>query len=240
VLHGTATLEETAYFLHLTAKTSKPIVLVGAIRPPSGMSSDADLNLLNAVRVASSKESVAKGVLVVLHDAIHSAREVTKGSTLRLDAFVSRDTGPLGYVDGFGTVAYSRLPAKPHTLNSPFTLPAGTLPRVDIAVSYAGSDGAAIDAFVKAGALGIVLACTAFDGRTEAEDVAIGNAIAQGTVVVFSSRVGSGRVVLSPALRGLGLVGANDLLPWKARILLMLALAETTDYRIVQGYFDQF
>jgi L-asparaginase len=95
ITHGTATLEETAYFLHLTLKSDAAVVLVGAQRPASGLSSDAGLNLLNAVRVAGSREARGLGVLVLLNDEIQSARDVTKSSTLRLEAFRSHDLGML-------------------------------------------------------------------------------------------------------------------------------------------------
>jgi L-asparaginase len=210
--------------------------MAGAIRPASGLSTDADINLLDAARVAAAAESRGKGVLVVLNQTIHSARDVTKGSTLRLDAFVSRDTGPLGYIDGFG-IAYYRALARPPS--PPFSIADRSLPRVDIALSYVGSDGTAIKAFVDAGASGIVLACSAFDGRSQAEDERIGEAIARGVAVVLASRTGSGRVVLSEASRRRGLIGAADLLPWKARILLALALQNTHDPSEIQQSFDR-
>ena len=233
--HGTATLEETAYFLDLTLPHGKPVVLVGAIRPPSGLSTDADLNLLDAVRVAAASESKGKGVLVVMNDEIHSARDVTKGATLRLNAFVSRDTGPLGYIDGFGIVYYRAL-VRPV---GPFPITGPELPRVDIAISYVGSDGTAIKALVDAGARGVVLACSAFDGRTDTEDQQIGKVIERGVAVVLSSRTGSGRVVLGPESRRRGLIGSADLLPWKARILLALVLQETRDPSEIQHHFDK-
>ena len=158
VLHGTSTLEETAYFLHLVLKTDKPIVLVGAQRPASALSSDAAMNLVAAIRTAIDPQARGRGVLIVLNDEIHSARDATKTSTYRLQTFQSRNFGLLGHVDGDGLYFY-RAPLRRHTLDSAFDIDGiAELPRVDIAYSYAGSDGCAVDAFVAAGARGLVSA----------------------------------------------------------------------------------
>ncbi|MBO1911303.1 asparaginase, partial [Microvirga sp. 3-52] len=116
ITHGTNTLEETAYFLHLTMDTEKPIVLTGAQRPLSGLSSDAHINLLNAVKVASSKDSYGKGVLVALNDQISSARDVAKTNTYRLETFQSGQLGFLGYIDPDNTVQFYRAPTRTHTI----------------------------------------------------------------------------------------------------------------------------
>src|SRR5215471_3757645 len=156
--HGTATLEETAFFLNLTLAVTQPVVLVGAQRPASALGTDAGMNLVNALRVASSSEARGKGVLAVLNDEIHTARDVVKTSTYRLQTFRSFDFGALGHVDGDG-VHFYRSPTRPHMPNSQFAASdLGVLPRVDIIYSYAGADGALIDAAVAAGARGIVSA----------------------------------------------------------------------------------
>src|SRR5258705_221393 len=148
ITHGTATLEETAYFLDLTLKVETTVVLVGAQRPATGLSSDAGLNLLNAIRVAGAPEARGLGVLVVLNDEIQTAREVTKTSTLRLETFRSPDLGMLGYADPDGRVAIYRRPSRRHAPDTEFDLRGrADLPRVDIAASYAGADGAATGAF---------------------------------------------------------------------------------------------
>src|SRR5688572_4443281 len=157
ITHGTATLEETAYFLNLTAKVDVPIVVVGAQRPFSGLSSDARMNLVGAVRVAAAPEARGLGVLAVLNDEIQAAREVTKSSTLRLETFRSHDLGMLGYADPDGRVAIYRKPARRHAPDTEFDVRAAAeLPRVDIAYSYAGADGTAVAAFTAAGARAIV------------------------------------------------------------------------------------
>src|SRR5919106_4420022 len=120
ITHGTNTLEETAYFLHLTLKTDKPVVIVGSMRPSSGLSADGYLNVLNAVRVAGDPQSRGMGVLVVLNDTIHSARDVTKTATYRVETFQGRDLGPIGYADADGRVLYYHRTAKKHSVQTEF------------------------------------------------------------------------------------------------------------------------
>lgn len=241
ITHGTNTIEETAYFLTLTLKTARPVVVMGAMRPASGLSTDGDLNLLNAIRVAASPASTGRGVLVVLNDTIHSARSVTKGATYRVQTFENRDLGPLGYADADGQVLLYNTPARQHTLQSTFDirdLASDSLPRVDVVVSYVGADGVFIDAAVAAGARGIVSAGTGAGRPTPREDEALDRARAAGVVVCQSSRVGSGRVVRSPSVRRRGFVAADNLQPWKARLLLALALTRTSDLDEIQQIFD--
>jgi len=164
ITHGTATLEETAYFLNLAVQVDLTVVVVGAQRPASGLSSDAGMNLVGAFRVAAAPEARGLGVLVVLNDEIQAAREVTKTSTLRLETFRSADLGMLGYADPDGRVAIYRRPARRHAPGTEFDLHGRRdLPRVDITYSYAGADRTAIDAFAAAGARGIVAASLAPD-----------------------------------------------------------------------------
>jgi L-asparaginase len=237
--HGTNTLEETAYFLNLTLKSDRPVVLVGGMRPAKGMSSDGELNVTNAIRVAAAHDAAGRGVLVVMNDSIFGARDVTKGATYRLAAFQARDAGPLGWADADGTVQWLHRTEKQHTTTSPFDVAAlDSLPRVDVVVSYVGADGAMIDAAVAAGARGIVSAGTGAGRPTPAEDEALERAHQAGVVICQSSRVGSGRVVAAPALVRRGFVAAGDLQPWKARVLLQLALGRTSDATEIQAFFD--
>lgn len=238
VTHGTNTLEETAYFLNLTLQTAKPVVVTGAMRPPSGLSPDGYLNLLNAFRVAADETSVGKGTLVVLNDTVYAARDVTKTNTFRVHTFQSRDTGPLGYADSDGRLIWYGRPVR---RTGGFGVRLLTdLPRVDVVLSYAGADGALIDAAVGAGAQGIVSAGTGAGRPTPGEDDALDRARANGVVVVQASRTGSGRVARSPKLRARDIVTADDLLPWKARILLMLALTGTRDVEAIQQLFEEY
>lgn len=238
ILHGTATLEETAYALSLTLKTEMPVVLVGAQRPASAVSSDAGMNLVAAIRTAASAEARGLGVLVVLNDEIHAAREVTKTSTYRLQTFRSPDMGVLGHADG-DRLAFYRRPTRRHTLTSAFDLDAlAGMPRIDIAYSYAGADGAAIEAFLAAGAQGLVSAGLAPGIPALGERAALERAAAAGIIVAQASRAGSGRVARRAYLREHGMVGADNLNPQKARILLGLALTQTRDPDAVQEFFD--
>jgi L-asparaginase len=239
--HGTNTIEETAYFLTLTLKREAPVVLVGAMRPSSGMSTDGELNVVNAVRVAADSSARARGVLVVLNDTVWAARDVTKTSTYRVQAFRSPDAGPLGYADADRRIVWLHRTEQQHTVATEFDV-AGleVLPRVDVVVSYVGADGALIDAAVAAGARGLVSAGTGAGRPTPLEDEALDRAAAAGVVVCQASRVGSGRVVYAPALQRRGFVAAGNLQPWKARTLLALALTRTQDPREIQRMFDTY
>jgi L-asparaginase len=238
--HGTSSLEETAYFLSLTLRHPTPVVLVRAQRPNSALSSDAGLNVVNAVRVAANPEARGLGALVVLNDEVHAAREVTKTATARVQTFRAADFGCLAHADG-DRVAWYRRPLRrtaPDTEFDPRGLRA--LPRVDIAYSYAGADGAAVQAFRAAGAEGIVSAGFAPGFVTAAEGEALTEAVAAGVVVVQSSRAGSGRVFPTTRVREAGFVPGDNLTPQKARVLLALALTVTRDPREVERIFGEY
>lgn len=238
--HGTATLEETAYMLNLTVKVDVPVVLVGAQRPASALSTDAGLNLLNAIRVAAAPESRGLGVLVVLNDEIQAAREVVKTSTLRLQTFRTPDFGVLGHADA-DRIAYYRKPLRRHAPDTEFDIRgARELPRVDISFSYGGVDGTAVDAFVAAGAKGIVVAGMLPGSCGPGQVEALNEAAKQGVVTVLSTRNGSGRLVEIRSGRPDVCVLADNLPPTKARILLMLALTKTTDPAEIQRLFDTY
>jgi L-asparaginase len=242
ITHGTNTLEETAYFLNLTLKTARPVVVVGSMRPSSAMSADGYLNVVNAVRAAADPGSRGRGCLVVMNDTIFNARDVTKNATYRVEAFRSRDLGPLGYADADGKVIYYHQPARKHTLDTELRVDelAG-LPRVDMVLSYVGADGTMIEAAARAGARGIVSAATGAGRPTPAEDAAFDKAYKEnGMIMCLCSRVGSGRVVRSPGLAKRGFIAGDNLQPWKARLLLSLALTKTGDADEIQRMFDTY
>jgi L-asparaginase len=225
ILHGTATLEETAFFLNLTLAVPQTIVLVGAQRPASALGTDAGINLVNALRVAGSPITRDLGVLVVLNDEIHTARDVVKTATYRQQTFRSLDFGALGHVDGDGIHIY-RKPAREHAPNGPFaSMTELDLPRVDIITSYAGADDVLVNAAIAAGARGLISAGLAPGLTTPGERKAFERAAASGIVVVQCSRAVSGRVGQRRYLKDKGMIAGEDLSPQKARILLALALA---------------
>ena len=242
ITHGTNTLEETAYFLNLVLKTDKPVVLVGSMRPSSAISADGYLNVINAVRVAADPKSIGRGCLVVMNDTIFNARDVTKNSTYRVQAFESRDIGPLGFADADGTVVYYHGPERTHTTGTEFDVrDMQSLPRVDIVLSYVNADGVMIEAAAKAGAKGIVSSATGAGRPTPAQDEAFDRAYREyGMLMCLCSRVASGRVVRSPGLKRKGFIASDNLQPWKARILLSLGLSKTSDSDDLQRMFDTY
>ncbi|NKC31816.1 asparaginase [Falsiroseomonas selenitidurans] len=237
VTHGTATLEETAYLLSLTLPTDLPVVVTGAQRPFTGLSSDAAMNLVAAVRVAGDPASRGLGVLVVLNDEVHAAREVTKTSTGRLQTFRSPDVGVLGHVDA-DRISHWRRPTRLLPVAGRFDiLGQERAPRVDVVYSVAGGDGVAVHAFLAAGAAGLVAAGLAPGFVTPAERTAMAEAIVHGCAVVLSSRAGSGRTFPTRRYGEEGFINADNLNPQKARILLMLALTRTRDRAEIAGLF---
>ena len=239
-VQGTNSIEETAYFLNLTVRSAKPLVVTGAQRPFTAMSSDAPLNLLDAVRVAAHPDTKGKGVVVVANGEINAAREVTKTNTYRLQTFRSRDVGLLGYADP-DAIVYYRSPARRHTLQSEFDIAAvERLPRVDVIhVSVASQSGLA-EAALGLGAEGLVVAATGAGscGNLDAELAAI--AAERRAVVVRSSRVGEGRVIRDDNWQHPNMVAADNLPPQKAALLLALALVRTTDPDEIQRVFEQY
>jgi L-asparaginase len=232
VTHGTATLEETAYFLNLTVKSNKPVVLVGAMRPFTAVSRDGPMNLYNAVRVAADSDAKGYGVMILLNDEINAARDTTKSNTYRVETFTARDLGPIGFADSDRIVFYRR-PLYKHTYESEFDVSDLTaLPRVDVTYTHQEADSVDINAFVRTGAKGIVL--------TGAGGDAVGRAQKKGVVFVQSDRKGAGRVATSERQAGLGIVTSDNLPPQKARILLRLALTRTSDPKQIQRMFDEY
>jgi L-asparaginase len=242
ITHGTNTIEETAYFLNLTLKTDKPVVIVGSMRPASALSADGYLNLVNAIKVAADPSSRGRGALLVMNDTIYSGRDVTKNSTYRVQAFQSRDLGPLGYADADGRIVYYHQSLKKHTVATEFDVRGlKSLPRVDVVLSYVGADGKMIEAAAAAGAKGIVSAATGAGRPTPAEDEAFDRMYKEKSVIMcLCSRVASGRVVRSPGLAKRGFVAGDNLQPWKARVLLALALTKTGNADEIQRMFDAY
>jgi len=261
VTSGTDTLEELAYFLHLTVRDPRPVVVVGSMRNPSTLGYEGAANLLEAFRVAASPDARGKGVLVVLNDEINSAREVTKTDALRLQTFQSRTAGVLGVVDADRVVFY-RSPVKRHTADSEFDVSAiSALPRVDVVMVYQDAAGDLIQAAADLGAQGIVVAAAGAGATSGTQSDGLAYAAGKGVVVVTTTRTGSGRISgtrssgpppaqagAAPAPAGAttpprprrASIGGEDLQPVKARILLMLALTRTKDPVEIQRMFLQY
>ena len=242
VTHGTNTLEETAFFLNLTIKYDRPVILVGSMRPSTALSADGPLNLLNAIRTAISPEARGKGVLVVMNDEINGARDVTKTNTYRVETFRSPDLGYLGYVDE-DKVSFYRASTKRHTVNSEFDVSSiHEFPKVDILYSYVEPNVVTIQALQTSGVKGIVFAGTGAGGLSDLERDAMKAILSSGTkpVVVRSSRTGTGRVIARKEYDELGYVAADNLNPQKSRILLMLALSRTSDVKEIRRMFAEY
>jgi L-asparaginase len=243
VTHGTNTLEETAYFLNLTVKSDRPVVVVGSMRPATAISADGPMNLLSATRVAAAPDAKGRGVMIVLNDEINAARDATKTNTARVETFRAPEIGLLGYVDE-DKVTFYRATTKRHTLASEFDVRAlKSLPAVDILYSYVEPRPELFQALVKAGDKGIVFAGTGAGGLSKVERDAI-DAMLKGKgdkpVLVRSSRTGNGRVIATKEYDERFIVPADTLNAQKARILLMLALTKTTDLTEIRRIFAEY
>ncbi len=251
VTSGTDTLEETAFFLHLTVRDPRPVVVVGSMRNPSTLGYEGAANLLEGVRVAAAPAARGKGVLVVLNDEINSARDVTKTDALRLQTFRSPTHGVLGIVDR-DKVAMFREILQRHTHKSEFDVRGLTaLPRVDVVMVYQGATGDVIKALVDLGAKGLVIAGAGAGATSGTQGEGLEYAAEKGVFVVTATRTGAGRIApnrgqgpanLTPAQqrRRAFSLSAEDHIPVKARILLMLALTKTSNRDEIQRILSEY
>jgi L-asparaginase len=226
ITHGTDTLEESAFFLNLTVKTDKPVVMVGSMRPSTAVSADGPLNLYNAVAVAGDPKAKGRGVLVVMNDWIHGAHSLTKTSTTAVQTFLSPVRGLVG-TSTYGKNDFYTSPSWKHTTQTEFDVTSvKTMPRVDIIFASVDMSPDLINAAVAGGAKGIVIAGVGNGNMNKASVTAAANAVKKGVVVVRSSRVVTGTVGRNVELNDdeLGFVASDELNPQKARILLGLAL----------------
>jgi len=240
VTHGTDTMEETAFFLDLTVRGCRPVVVTGAMRRAVDVGADGPANLRNAIRVAASPAAWGRGALVLMNDQLFAARSVAKVNTSRMHAFAAPEAGPVGVADPDSVVFDDAArpcegPGQAGGSAARFEIDAlGPLPRVDVVFSHVGADSVLVDAAVAAGARGIVLAGIGRGGAPPSQFAALQRAARRGVAVVIASRTGSGRV---PAGDGrmdgeaLPVAGAEDLTPQKARVLLMLTIAAGRDPR---------
>ena len=253
VTSGTDTLEELAYFLDLTVRSAKPVVVVGSMRNPSTLGYEGAANLQEAFRVAGEPSARGRGVMVVLNDEINAAREVTKTDALRLNTFQTHGYGVLGVVDSDRVVFYRKV-EKRHTADSEFDITTvSSLPRVDVITTYQGAPGDLIKAAVDAGAKGVVIATAGAGATSGTQGEGMTYAAEKGVVLVITTRTGSGRIAArqrpaattaaaeTPAARRFArFVAGEDLAPLKARLLLMLALTKTSDPAEIQRMFTEY
>ena len=232
ITHGTDTLEETAYFLNLTVKTEKPVVITGSMRPATSISADGPMNLYQSVCVAASSTAVGKGVLVVFSDRIYSARSVTKTSTYHVTAVAAGEMGAIGVVRD-GDVYIYETPAKKHTAQTEFDVSGLTgLPRVSVLYFSVDADVELLrfaaehsDGLVIAGA-GAGEFSEGFKAVIEELDIP----------VVISSRIDDG-IITPDNLLCENTVAADNLSPQKAAVLLRLALT-TENPDLVRMYSE--
>jgi len=249
VTTGTDTMEEFAYWLDLTVRSDKPVVLTGSMRPWTVIGTDAPANLYNAIKLAASRKTKCYGTVVMLNDEIQAAREVRKTNALRMDTFESGRSGVLGAVDQ-DNIRLNRAPARVQKCGksawrTPFDLDrivgkasakeSKPLPKVEIAYSYQDAGGEAIKAFADGGAKGVVTAGTGAGGISPAMSTARTDAVKKGVTFTSTTRTGSGAVYDSTGTTGV--IGAEDLSPQKARLLLLLSLAATSDEKLIREWF---
>ncbi len=232
ITHGTDTLEETAFMLDLLVTDERPVVFAAAQRPPRRVDTDGPLNLLNAIRIAGSNHARGLGVLVTLNDEIHGAAMARKTHATAVEAFQSPGAGPLGYVDD-GRVYIHHKPVHRLTLT-----PTRVEPMVDLIQLVAGSDGHQIRAAVAWGAKGIVVETFGRGNVPQRPMEAVKEALDAGVVVVFTTRTRQGRVILYPPANQWGVIGAENLDGLKARMLLCVALGQTSDPTEIQRFYQ--
>jgi L-asparaginase len=242
ITHGTDTAEETSFFLTLTVKSDRPVVLTGAMRPATSLSADGPLNLYNAVAVAADPKARDLGVIVAINDDLHSARDVTKSNTTDVQTFISPGRGLLGTAS-YGRIRYFRQPTHPHTTRSEFsTNGVERLPRVDILYAHANMPPDLIRASVSAGARGIVIAGMGNGNVSTGAAAVLAEAARRNVTIVRSTRVMSGDVARNVEMNDdeLGSVAADQLNPQKSRVLLQLCLAQGMDRDAIQDAFYRY
>lgn len=240
ITHGTDTLEETAYFLNLTVKSDKPVVIIGAMRPATAISADGPVNLLNAVKLAGTSVAKGQGVLIAMNDQICGARDTTKTNTTHVETFKSPELGYLGYFQNGEPILY-RGSLRKHTVQTEFDIMhIDALPRVDIIYTYVDCDGQAAFDAVRNGAKGIVVAALGHGNLHKNMIPALADIAAQGIPVIRSTRVANGIVSSNHLDKEYNFIAADSLNPQKARILLMLSLLTTNKPEEIRENFAKY
>jgi L-asparaginase len=240
ITHGTDTMEESAYFLNLTIRHAKPVVITGAMRASTSLSPDGPFNLFNAVALAASANAQNRGVMVVMNDYILSADDVTKTNTINTNAFECPNFGPLGYMRD-GTPHFFRESRYTHTASSIFNIKGLTsLPKTEIVYAYAFSSDIAINALIDGSTEGIVIAGVGHGNYNKAIAEAMKKGSSKGVNFVRSSRIIGGGIDLSAENYDSRWPVSFNKTPQKARILLMLALTVTKEPKEIQNIFMDY
>jgi L-asparaginase len=242
ITHGTDTLEETGYFLTLVVKSDKPVVMVGSMRPATAISADGPGNIYNGMAVAADRRAKGKGTLVLLNDVFHYARNVVKTDTTSVQTFVSLNRGPAGLVHT-GTVEWFEPMNKKIGTATEFSVDGlDKLPRVDIIYAHANMSADLIDAAVRNGAKGIVVAGVGDGNMTTPALEALKKVAKEGVVVVRSTRLPMGLTLRNNEVNDdeMGFVASGELNPPKSRVLLQLALTKTSDPKRIQAMFYEY
>lgn len=242
VTHGTDTMEETAFFLNLVVKSKKPVVFVGSMRPATAISADGPSNLYNAVAAAIDPKAKGRGVLVVMNDEVHAARNVEKKNTTNVETFKSTERGPAALVNS-GQFNWFDPISKKHTNQTEFNVQKlNELPKVDIIYAYSNMNDELINAAVAAGAKGIVVAGVGDGNMSQSALAALEKHAKNGLLVVRSTRLSDGIVLRNNEVDDdkMGFVASGEFNPEKARVLAMLALTKTKDPKKVQQMFNVY
>ncbi|MBU6164985.1 MAG: asparaginase [Alphaproteobacteria bacterium] len=241
ITHGTDTLEETAFFLHLLLPATKPVVLVGSMRPATAVSADGPHNLMDAIRVAAAPAAAARGVMVMMNDQLFDPRFVTKMDMRQLNAFAAPATGPIGHVQQVQPVFFT---APPVATAPAFALADAPLPRVAIAYAHTGMTGDDLRRIAQ-GADGLVIAGPGAGSMPSSVRNAARALVADGMTVVRTARQGTGDIWRNDSASGAendattGVIAGRWLPPAKARILLLLALQQRRSPAEIQALFDR-
>jgi len=240
ITHGTDTLEETAYFLNLTLKTKKPVIITGAMRPNTALSADGKSNLYQAVALAATgnNDLIGKGVLIVFSDTIYGARDIQKINSFKVEAFNHRDLGCLGYMIGKVPYFYNSS-IKSHTYDTEFNIcDVKDLPKVSIAYFYADADVEILE-FLAKKSKGIIIAGTGTGNCSKIWHKKIKSILEKKIPIVRTSRVANGLVTSKKSILKYGIT-ANTLSPQKARILLSLSLTKTKNLKEIDKIFKKY
>ncbi|MBC8321822.1 MAG: type II asparaginase [Bacteroidetes bacterium] len=242
ITHGTDTMEETAFFLNLVVKSDKPVVLAGAMRPSTEISADGPMNVYEAVAVAASPLSIGKGVMIVMDDKILSADDAMKTMTTALETFKCPNFGFLGYLWDSKPI-FTRNSLVKHTIHSEFDVAdVDILPKVAIVYGYAGIDSLFVATAVRKGVNGIVYAGVGNGNPNTANLNALADAVKHGIPVVRSARTPFGPTTQHDEVDDdkYRFSASWFKTPEKSRILLMLALMKTKDYKEIQRMFVEY